>query len=169
MDKKAAEKAAKEEQERKNKEIVSMMHIFSHGNVLNIPEDPRIDANNFELRMPLIQTVEQYPFEGRTTRNVNRHLTKFIEIANTLKLNGVGGDAKRVSDATPRERPTTRSMVRRLQEAISTFIQKAMREESMKVEEPMMRIVLNNEDRPGVQRTRPGKGTRPGLENQQGV
>ena len=59
-----------------------------HGD--SAPEGPRIDANNFELWMPLIQRVEPYPFAGRATRDANRHL---VEIANTLKLNGVEDDA----------------------------------------------------------------------------
>ena len=52
LDDKAAEKAAKEEQERKNKELVPVMQMFNHDNLITTPEDPHIDANNFELRMP---------------------------------------------------------------------------------------------------------------------
>ncbi|XP_047942771.1 uncharacterized protein LOC125189547 [Salvia hispanica] len=71
------------------------MNMFNHGNTVTFPEGPRIDANNFELRMTLIQRVEQTPFAGRATEDANRHLSKFVEIANTLKLNGVDDDAIR--------------------------------------------------------------------------
>ncbi|XP_042032339.1 uncharacterized protein LOC121779057 [Salvia splendens] len=46
--------------------------------------------------MPLIQRVEQYPFAGRATEDANCHLSKFVEIANTLELNGVDDDAIKV-------------------------------------------------------------------------
>ena len=49
------EKLAREAQEKK---ILPVMHMFNHGNVLTFPEGPRVDANNFELRIPLIQRVE---------------------------------------------------------------------------------------------------------------
>ncbi|XP_042019017.1 uncharacterized protein LOC121766847 [Salvia splendens] len=59
-------------------------------------DGPRVDANNFELRIPLIQGVEQHHLTGRATEDANRHLLKFVEIANTLKLNGVDDDTIRV-------------------------------------------------------------------------
>ncbi|KAL1564611.1 hypothetical protein AAHA92_06930 [Salvia divinorum] len=55
------DKEAKEEAERRNRGIVHVMQMFNHGNVATIPTIPRINANNFELRMPLIQRVEQHP------------------------------------------------------------------------------------------------------------
>ncbi|XP_047948973.1 uncharacterized protein LOC125194795 [Salvia hispanica] len=96
MDERDAERAAREALEKKNQEIQPVMNMFNHGNMITFPEGPRIDANNFELRMPLIQRVEQTPFAGRATEDANRHLSKFVEIANTLKLNGVDDDAIRV-------------------------------------------------------------------------
>ncbi|XP_047961385.1 uncharacterized protein LOC125206134 [Salvia hispanica] len=96
MDERDAERAAREALEKKNQEIQPVMNMFNHGNMITFPEGPRIDANNFELRMPLIQRVEQTPFAGRATEDANRHLSKFVEISNTLKLNGVDDDAIRV-------------------------------------------------------------------------
>ncbi|KAL1549136.1 hypothetical protein AAHA92_17272 [Salvia divinorum] len=46
------DKEAKEEAERRNRGIVPVMQMFNHGNVVTIPAIPRINANNFELRMP---------------------------------------------------------------------------------------------------------------------
>ncbi|XP_047949958.1 uncharacterized protein LOC125195774 [Salvia hispanica] len=96
MDERDAERAAREALEKKNQEIQPVMNMFNHGNMITFPEGPRINANNFELRMPLIQRVEQTPFAGRATEDANRHLSKFMEISNTLKLNGVDDDAIRV-------------------------------------------------------------------------
>ncbi|XP_047978628.1 uncharacterized protein LOC125220507 [Salvia hispanica] len=96
IDERDAERAAREALEKKNKEILPVMNMFNHGNMITFPEGPRIDANNFELRMTLIQRVEQTPFAGRAAEDANRHLSKFVEIANTLKLNGVDDDAIRV-------------------------------------------------------------------------
>ncbi|KAL1536625.1 hypothetical protein AAHA92_29248 [Salvia divinorum] len=81
------DKAAREEAERRNRGIVPVMQMFNHGNVVTIPIIPRINANNFELSMPLIQRVEQHPFAGRATEDANRHLIRFVELANTLKIN----------------------------------------------------------------------------------
>ncbi|XP_047978855.1 uncharacterized protein LOC125220756 [Salvia hispanica] len=96
IDERDAERAAREALEKKNQEIQPVMNMFNHGNMITFPEGPRIDANNFELRMPLIQRVEQTPFAGRATEDANRHLSKFVEISNTLKLNGVDDDSIRV-------------------------------------------------------------------------
>ncbi|XP_047942786.1 uncharacterized protein LOC125189564 [Salvia hispanica] len=96
MDERDAERAAREALEKKNKKTLPMMNMFDHGNTVTFPEGPRIDVNNFELRMALIQRVEQTPFAGRATEDANRHLSKFVEIANTLKLNGVDDDAIRI-------------------------------------------------------------------------
>ncbi|XP_047949093.1 uncharacterized protein LOC125194921 [Salvia hispanica] len=57
---------------------------------------PQIEANNFKLGIPLINRVEQNAFAGRDTEDTNRHLTKFVEIANTIKINGVDDDIVRV-------------------------------------------------------------------------
>ena len=96
IDERDAERAAREALEKKNKKTLPMMNMFDHGNTVTFPEGPRIDVNNFELRMALIQRVEQTPFAGSATEDANRHLSKFVEIANTPKLNGVDDNAKRV-------------------------------------------------------------------------
>ncbi|KAL1559150.1 hypothetical protein AAHA92_09524 [Salvia divinorum] len=89
-------KALREEEARRNRGIVPVMQMFNPGNVVTIPTVPRINASNFELRMPLIQRVEQHPFAGRATEDANRYLIKFVEIANTLKINGVEDNTIRV-------------------------------------------------------------------------
>ena len=96
IDERDAERAAREALGKKIKEILLVMNMFNQRNTIIFPEGPRIDANNFELCMTLIQRVEQTPFAGRAAEDANRHLSKFVEIANTPKLNGVDDNAKRV-------------------------------------------------------------------------
>ncbi|XP_042027155.1 uncharacterized protein LOC121774328 [Salvia splendens] len=56
MDEREVEKVAREAQEKKDKEIVPVMHMFNHRNMITFPE-----ANNFELRMTLIQRAMTSP------------------------------------------------------------------------------------------------------------
>ena len=65
MDEREAEKAAREAQEKKDTQIVPVMHMFNNENMITFSEGPRVDANNFELRMTLKQRVEQSPFAAR--------------------------------------------------------------------------------------------------------
>ncbi|XP_042056035.1 uncharacterized protein LOC121800545 [Salvia splendens] len=65
---------------------------FGNVNIPISPYDTRVNANNFELKTTLIQFVEQRVFSGRPMEDPNRHLAKFLEIANTTKLNGVPDD-----------------------------------------------------------------------------
>ncbi|XP_047978459.1 uncharacterized protein LOC125220340 [Salvia hispanica] len=92
-----AERArAKAEKEKRAREVVPVLNMFSHGNIVDIPAGPQIEANNFKLGIPLINRVEQNAFAGRDNEDANRHLTKFVEIANTIKINGVDDDIVRV-------------------------------------------------------------------------
>ena len=76
MDERDAERAARKALEKKNKELVPVMNMFSHGNMITFPEfvETRVDANNFELCMTLIQRVEQTPFAGRAAEDANRQI-----------------------------------------------------------------------------------------------
>ena len=48
-----------------------------------------VDANNFELKPALIKMVHQNQFTGHPTEDPNKHLGRFLRMANTVKLNGV--------------------------------------------------------------------------------
>ena len=48
-----------------------------------------IEANNFELKPPLITMVQQNQFTGHPTEDPNEHMGRFLMMANTVKLNGV--------------------------------------------------------------------------------
>ena len=52
-------------------------------------KQPAVDANNFELKPALITMVQQNQFTGHPTEDPNKHLGRFLRIANTIKLNGV--------------------------------------------------------------------------------
>ena len=57
---------------------------------------PAITANNFELKPALIQMVQQIQFGGGPSEDPNIHLENFLEICDTIKLNGVTNDAIRL-------------------------------------------------------------------------
>ena len=50
---------------------------------------PTIEANNFELKPPLIIMVQQHQFTGHPSEDPNEHMGRFMRLANTVKLNGV--------------------------------------------------------------------------------
>ena len=50
---------------------------------------PAVEANNFELKPALITMVQQNQFTGHPTEDPNEHLSRFLRMANTVKLNGV--------------------------------------------------------------------------------
>ena len=50
---------------------------------------PTMDTNNFELKPTFITMVQQHQFTGHPTEDPNKHLGRFLRMANTLKLNGV--------------------------------------------------------------------------------
>ena len=53
---------------------------------------PLIEANNFELKPGLITIVQQNQFTRHPSENPNEHLSKFLRMVNTVKLNGVNPD-----------------------------------------------------------------------------
>jgi Retrotransposon gag protein len=57
---------------------------------------PAVGANNFELKPALINMVQQHPFNGLPNEDPSLHLSIFLKICNTLKVNGVTDDAIRL-------------------------------------------------------------------------
>ena len=55
-----------------------------------------VNANNFEIKPSLIQMVQQSQFRGNAVEDPNAHLTTFLDICNTIKMNGINGDAIRL-------------------------------------------------------------------------
>ena len=58
---------------------------------------PGVDANNFELKSTLIKMVEANDqFRGTRDEDPTMHLTNFMELCGTLKINGVSDEAIRL-------------------------------------------------------------------------
>nr|XP_023881727.1 uncharacterized protein LOC111994101 [Quercus suber] len=55
-----------------------------------------INANNFELKPALINMVQQAQFSGSPLDDPNIHLAMFLEICDTVKMNGVTEDTIRL-------------------------------------------------------------------------
>jgi hypothetical protein len=48
-----------------------------------------VDANNFELKLALLNMISQHMFNGLAHEDPNQHLAMFEELYNTVKINGV--------------------------------------------------------------------------------
>ena len=46
-----------------------------------------IDANNFELKPTLISMVQQQQFGGSPSEDPNGHLSNFLQLCDTIKMN----------------------------------------------------------------------------------
>src|ERR1043165_5884370 len=58
---------------------------------------PRIQANNFELKSSIIQMVQSFgQFTGGAHENPSDHLDRFLQVADTVKMNGVSEDIIRL-------------------------------------------------------------------------
>jgi len=55
-----------------------------------------INANNFELKSGLIQMIKSEQFGGSPMEDPNTHLSTFLDMCDTVKLNGVSNDAIRM-------------------------------------------------------------------------
>ena len=54
---------------------------------------PPIKANNFELKVVTLQMLQNIMFHRLPSKNLNMHLTNFIEVCDTIKYNGVTEEA----------------------------------------------------------------------------
>ena len=52
-----------------------------------------MNVNNFEIKHDLIQIVQQAQFAGENLEDPNENLANFLEICDTIKINGVSEDA----------------------------------------------------------------------------
>ena len=57
---------------------------------------PTVNANNFEIEPSLIQIVQQSQFGINAIEDPNAHLAIFLEICDTIKINGSSEDAIRL-------------------------------------------------------------------------
>ena len=57
---------------------------------------PTVEVNNFEFRAALISMVQQSQFGGSPMEDPNLQLSIFLEVCDTLKLNGASTDVIRL-------------------------------------------------------------------------
>jgi hypothetical protein len=55
-----------------------------------------IKDGSFELKLALINMVQQSPFYGKASEDANAHLQHFFEICSTFSIRGVTRDAVRL-------------------------------------------------------------------------
>ena len=55
-----------------------------------------VNATNFDIKPSLIQMVQQSQFGGNVIEDPNAHLVIFLEIYDTIKMNGVSENAIRL-------------------------------------------------------------------------
>ncbi|CAM8886859.1 unnamed protein product [Rhodiola kirilowii] len=55
---------------------------------------PAVDNQDFDLKISTIQMIQSNRFSGRDHEDPNSHLTTFLEVCDTFKINGVSEDAK---------------------------------------------------------------------------
>ncbi|KAK4265654.1 hypothetical protein QN277_026678 [Acacia crassicarpa] len=58
--------------------------------------NPAVNVNNFEIKPSLISLVQQSSFSGSDLENPNQHIETFLQICDTIKMNGVPEDALRM-------------------------------------------------------------------------
>ena len=84
----AANKERAEEVIKEQDTMEDLWKLFIQYKYLTVKQ-PAIDANDFELEPALITMVQQNQFAGHSTENPNKHLGRFMRIANSIRLSGV--------------------------------------------------------------------------------
>ena len=76
-----------------------MAKIWKHAINENYSEVRRqpVDANNFELKHALISMVLQRQIGGYSSEDPNEHMAYFLELAHTVKVNGMPHDVIKMS------------------------------------------------------------------------
>jgi len=84
--------AGREEEQRRTLREYVTPGVHSQTPEITIPPTT---ANNFELKPALISMVQQSQFGGSPLEDPNLHLSIFLEVRDTLKINGASTDAIR--------------------------------------------------------------------------
>ena len=65
--------------------------------ILSSIATPAIQANNFELKLAIISMIQNScQFRGLPSEDPNAHITRFLQLCDTMKFNGVSDDAIRL-------------------------------------------------------------------------
>ena len=98
----------KQDHNRNDQEQRALRDYFRliNDNYYGIQRQP-INANNFELKTTLINIVQQNQYGGLPHEDPNMNLATFLEIADTVKMNGVTEDVirKRMFPFSLRDKP----------------------------------------------------------------
>ena len=57
--------------------------------IQSVIRKPPIQANNFELKAMTLQLLQGIQFHGSPSKDLNTHLTSFLEVCDNVKYNGV--------------------------------------------------------------------------------
>ena len=74
------------------------LHEYSVPTVANMPIGPAINMGdmNFELKTELIMMVQANPFYGLPSEDANAHLQHFVELCDTVIVEGVTSEVIRL-------------------------------------------------------------------------
>ncbi|KAK4271099.1 hypothetical protein QN277_019840 [Acacia crassicarpa] len=73
-------------------DYMTLNHARTASTIIN----PTVHANNFEIKPSLISLVQQSSFSGSDLEDPNQHIETFLQICDTIKMNGVPEDALRL-------------------------------------------------------------------------
>jgi len=86
-----------EEQEQPQQDNCTLLDYLTPPNqTINVIRIPTIQANNFEIQMPLIQMMQSIQFGRSPGENLHIHVSKFFQLANTIKMNGISTNTIRL-------------------------------------------------------------------------
>ncbi len=88
--------AMADNQDNQNKRLLSDYAVPNVNGAQPSIVRPTVNANNFEIKPGLIQMVQQEQFGGGPSEDPHAHLANFLEICDTIKMNGVSDDAIRL-------------------------------------------------------------------------
>ena len=75
--------------------FLTVLHKYFAPSVDNVAIGPNVNIGNgnFSLKAPLIYMVQANPFCGMANEDADAHLPQFLEICNTVSIEGVTQDA----------------------------------------------------------------------------
>ncbi|XP_038976654.1 uncharacterized protein LOC113463578 [Phoenix dactylifera] len=80
-------------QDNQNKKLLSDYAVSNVNGAQPSIVRPTVNANNFEIKPGLIQMVQQEQFGGGPVEDPHAHLANFLEICDTIKINGFDGES----------------------------------------------------------------------------
>ena len=74
------------------------LHKYSVPTIANVPIGPTVNMGdtNFKLKINLIMMVQANPFYGLPSEDTNAHLQHFMELCDTIAMEGVASEVIRL-------------------------------------------------------------------------